>query len=73
MLAAITDTAEGPRLVIAQRAPNGGWTPIKATPATGEHIRMIRRAAQLPGTGTHTVAHQLPLLDDLDDGGRSRW
>ena len=73
MLATVIDTTDGPRLVVAQRAPNGGWTPIKATPATGEHIRMIRRAAQAPGTINHTATDQLGLLDDLDDGGRSRW
>jgi hypothetical protein len=43
MLAAIVNTPTGARLVIAERAPAGGWVPVRATAATGEAVRMVRR------------------------------
>lgn len=45
MLATLVDTPAGARLVVAERDPHGGWVPIRAVPATGEAVRMIRRQA----------------------------
>ncbi len=45
MLAAVIDAPTGPRLVIAERAPNGGgWVPVSTAPATGEVVRAVRRS-----------------------------
>jgi RNA polymerase subunit RPABC4/transcription elongation factor Spt4 len=43
MLAVLIDTANGRRLVIAERTPNRGWAPTRDLPATSEAVRMLRR------------------------------
>jgi hypothetical protein len=43
MLAVVVDSPAGARLVIAERAPGGGWAPARAVDATGEAVRMVGR------------------------------
>jgi RNA polymerase subunit RPABC4/transcription elongation factor Spt4 len=43
MLAVVIDTANGQRLVIAERTPAGGWAPTRDVPATSEAVRVLRR------------------------------
>jgi len=49
MLATVVDTPAGPRLVITERDPSAArWVPTRVVPATGEAVRMVRRAAASP-------------------------
>jgi hypothetical protein len=50
MLAVVVDTPAGPRLVIAERTPGGGWAPARVVEATGEAVRMVHRQ-DAPTTG----------------------
>jgi hypothetical protein len=43
MLAVVVDTPAGARLVIAERAPAGGWAPARVVEATGDAVRMVGR------------------------------
>jgi hypothetical protein len=56
MLATVVDTPAGPQLVIAERSPAGGWTPLRRFPATREALRALARpGATGPQTHTETV------------------
>jgi hypothetical protein len=46
MLAQVVEIPDGNRrLVICQRAPDGGWEPTRTLDATHETVRMVRHSA----------------------------
>src|SRR5262245_31255214 len=56
MIATVIDTADGLRLVIAERTGRGDWTPIRTLPATQDNVNALTR----PGaTGPEPPAARL--------------
>lgn len=65
MLAAVIHGPNGARLVIAERAPNGGgWVPISNRPATTEAVRAVRRSCDATRADSPAGFYASPVRAD---------